>query len=69
VGRFFACVGVIFNSFVQWRQPFIGSTAASEVQHMSGSYAVVAPGTNLRLVILGIFELIVALKLVLGSFL
>ena len=31
--------------FFQSIQPTIGSTAASEVQHSSGSYAAVAPGT------------------------
>ncbi|KAF9542904.1 sphingomyelin phosphodiesterase [Agrocybe pediades] len=34
---------------VGW-SPFIGAAAASQVQHMSGSYAVVPPGTNLRII-------------------
>lgn len=45
----------------------IGAIAASEVQHMSGSYAAVAPGTNLRLAAFYLFKLPATLKLVLGS--
>ena len=45
----------------------IRSTAASEVQHISGSYAAVAPGTNLRPGAFCLFKPPVTLKLVLGS--
>jgi len=53
--------------FVQSRQPMIGTVAASEVQHMSGSYAAMAPGTNLRSAAFCLFKLPATLKLVLGS--
>lgn len=40
----------VFDTQSQGWSPMIGAIAASEVQHMSGSYAAVAPDTNLRII-------------------
>ncbi|PPQ81932.1 hypothetical protein CVT25_013780 [Psilocybe cyanescens] len=40
----------VFDTQSQGWNPFIGTAAASQVQHMSGSYSVNPAGTNLRII-------------------
>ncbi|TFK38175.1 Metallo-dependent phosphatase-like protein [Crucibulum laeve] len=40
----------VFDTQSQGWAQWINSTAAGQVQHLSGSYSVVAPGTNLRII-------------------